>query len=181
LSLISEDKNKADTFLNELSKVYRYLLHSNLDSLSTVQNEIKFIRSYFQLLNTRYGEAIQYQIEVDKKYEHYLLPSLSLQMLVENAVKHNSLSKIKPLLVDIFTTEGNKLVVYNNLQPKTVAVPSNKVGLQNIKAKYELLNHKGFQVIEDAKSFTVVLPLIWNNSLSEKPVKTTANSVKNMV
>lgn len=164
-SLISEDKQKAEIFLNELSKVYRYLLRNNEDGLSTVGNEIKFIQSYYRLLQTRHGDAVQINMEIDKRYEPYLLPSLSLQLLVENVVKHNVLSKNRPLEIDIFTTAGNKLVVNNNLQRRTIKAPSNKVGLENIKAKYNLLRQPGFQVMEDEKNFTVVLPLIWNNTM----------------
>jgi len=160
-SLISVDKQKAEQFLDELSKVYRYLLRNNVESVSTVENEIKFIRSYFQLLQTRHGEAIQLHVEIERQYAGYLLPSLTLQLLVENVVKHNALSKNKPLVIDIFTTAGNKLVVNNNLQRRTVKAPSNKVGLENIRSKYELLKQPGFQVMEDEKNFTVVLPLIW--------------------
>ena len=163
-SLITEDKNQAEKFLSELSKVYRYLLQNNEDGLSTLDNEIKFINSYFQLLQTRHGDAVVLNIETDKRYGPYLLPSLSLQLLVENAVKHNAVSKSKPLVIDIFTPAGNKLVVNNNRQFRNTRVNSNKVGLQNIRMKYQLLNQKGFQVMEDEKNFTVVLPLIWNNN-----------------
>ncbi|HYF32201.1 MAG TPA: histidine kinase [Chitinophagaceae bacterium] len=163
-SLIGEDKKKAESFLNELSKVYRYLLRNNEDGLSTVENEVKFIQSYYKLLQTRHGEAVRINVQIDKRYNPYLLPSLSLQLLVENVVKHNVLSKNKPLVIDIFTTAGNKLVVNNNLQRRTIKAPSNKVGLDNIKAKYALLNQPGFQVMEDGKNFTVVLPVIWNNA-----------------
>lgn len=151
-SLIAEDRKQAEIFLNELSKVYRYLLRNNEDGLSSLQTEIKFIQSYYRLLKTRHGDAVQLSIETDKKYEHYLLPSLTLQMLVENAVKHNVLSKNKPLVIDIFTTAGNKLVVSNNLQLRTIKVPSNKIGLGNIKTKYELLNQSGFLVLKDQKN-----------------------------
>ena len=164
-SLISEDKEKAEAFLNELSKVYRYLLRNNEDGLSTVGNEIKFIQSYYRLLQTRHGDAVQINMEIDKRYESYLLPSLSLQLLVENVVKHNVLSRNRPLEIDIFTTAGNKLVVNNNLQRRTIKAPSNKIGLENIKAKYNLLKQPGFQVMEDERNFTVVLPLIWNNTV----------------
>ncbi|MGB8190282.1 MAG: histidine kinase, partial [Chitinophagaceae bacterium] len=167
-SLIAEDKKKAEKFLNELSKVYRYLLRNNEDGLSTVQNEINFIRSYYQLLQTRHGDAVQVNIEIEKRYDPYLLPSLSLQLLVENVVKHNVLSKNRPLVIDIFTTAGNKLVVNNNLQRRAVNAPSNRVGLNNIKTKYHLLKQDGFQVIDDEKNFTVVLPLIWNNAAEKK-------------
>jgi len=163
-SLVGEDKQQAEIFLNELSKVYRYLLRNNEDSLSTLQDELNFIQSYFKLLKTRHGDAIQLQIEVDKKYHKYLLPSLSLQLLVENAVKHNIISKHQPLIIDIFSLEGNKLAVNNNLQPKKIKMPSNKIGLANIESKYELLKQTGYEVLKDAKNFTVVLPLIWNNN-----------------
>jgi sensor histidine kinase YesM len=170
-SLISEDRKQAELFLNELSKVYRYLLRNNEDGLSTVKTEIKFIESYFNLLKTRHGDAVELKIEIDRKYEQYLLPSLSLQLLVENAVKHNVLSKNKPLVIEIFTTAGNKLVVNNNSQPRTIKGPSNKIGLENIRAKYELLNLQGFQVLADVKSFSVVLPLIWNKVADQKLTK----------
>jgi len=163
-SLISEDKNQAEIFLNELSKVYRYLLRNNEFSLSTVEEELNFIQSYFGLLKTRHGNAIELQTEVDKKYYTYLLPSLSLQLLVENAVKHNIVSKHTPLVIDIFSMEGSRLAVNNNLQLKKIKMPSNKIGLINIKSKYELLNQTGYEVLQDAKNFTVVLPLIWNNA-----------------
>jgi len=167
-SLITEDAAKADAFLNELSKVYRYLLSSNEDSLSTLQKELDFIRSYLTLLKTRYGAGLEMQIDINKKYEHYLIPSLTLQLLVENAVKHNVVSKSSPLLIDIFTTTGNKLVVNNNLQKKTQKVTSTKIGLENIKAKYELLNKHEFRVLQDDKNFTVILPLIWQNTMNQK-------------
>ncbi len=166
-SLISEDRQKAEQFLDELSKVYRYLLRNNEEGLTTVENEIRFIHSYFQLLQTRHGEAVQLNIEIDKRYNTYLLPSLTLQLLVENVVKHNALSKNKPLVIDIFTTTGNTLVVNNNLQRRSVKPPGTKVGLDNIKLKYQLLNQPGFQVMENEKNFTVVLPLIWNQQAAK--------------
>jgi sensor histidine kinase YesM len=167
-SLISEDRKQAEVFLDELSKVYRYLLRNNESGLSSLQSEIKFIESYYRLLQTRHGEAVQVKIEVDKRYEEYLLPSLSLQLLVENAVKHNVLSKNHPLVIEIFTTAGNKLVVNNNLQLRSVKAPSNKIGLDNIRSKYELLDQQGFQVLENGKSFSVVLPLIWSKVTDKK-------------
>ena len=176
-SLITEDRVRAERFLNELSKVYRYLLRNNEDGLSTVHNEIKFIESYYQLLQTRHGEAVQVNIEIDKRYDNYLLPSLTLQLLVENVVKHNVLSKNKPLIIDIFTTAGNKLVINNNLQRRTLKAPSNKVGLDNIRAKYALLKQPGFQVMEDKSNFTVVLPLIWNNGIDSKQLVASASMI----
>ncbi len=160
-SLITVDKSRAEMFLNELSKVYRYLLRSNAEDLSSLKNEVQFIESYFKLLQTRHGDAVRLNIQVNKEYENYFLPSLSLQLLVENVVKHNMMSKNKPLVIDIFTTAGNQLVVNNNLQRRIVKALSNRVGLENIRYKYELLRQAGFQVMEDEKNYTVVLPLIW--------------------
>ena len=175
-SLITEDKQKAEVFLNELSKVYRYLLRNNEDGMSTLRNEIQFIRSYFELLTTRHGEAVQLQVDIDRRYDDYLLPSLSLQMLVENAVKHNALSKNYPLHIEVFTTVGNKLIVNNNVQQRNQKAPSGKVGLNNIRQKYDLLNQPGFQVMNDGKNFTAVLPLIWEKILVKNNIDQNAQS-----
>ncbi len=147
-SLIQEDKREAENFLDELSKVYRYLLKTNEDSISTVEKEMHFIDSYYRLLKTRYGNGLHINFNIDKKYYSYLVPSLSLQLLVENAVKHNIVSKQHPLIMDIFTTAGNKLVVNNNLQKKQLNMKSTRIGLNNISAKYKLIRQNGFQVIE---------------------------------
>ncbi len=160
-SLIYENKQQANKFLNELSKVYRYLLQNNEDGMSTVENEIKFIQSYFQLISTRYGEGVKLTIQIDRKYYPYLVPSLSLQLLLENAVKHNIVSKGNPLSVEIFTTEGKQLVVNNNVQLKVLKEKSTRIGLQNIRSKYKLMNQAGFQVVNGEKYFMVVLPMLW--------------------
>lgn len=163
-SLIAENKREAEIFLDELSKVYRYLLRNNQEGVATLENELKFIKSYYKLLKTRHGEALQLQIEIDKKYYTYLMPSLSLQLLVENAVKHNVVSKSQPLMIEIFTTNANQLVVNNNLQRKLKKESSTRIGLNNILMKYKLMQQPGFQVVEGEKNFMVVLPLVWNNS-----------------
>lgn len=171
-SLISEEPDRAEAFLNELSKVYRYLLRNNRDSLSTLQAEMEFIQSYLVLLQTRHGEAVQLHTKIDKRYNSYLIPSLTLQLLVENAVKHNSASKSSPLNIDIFTAAGNILVVTNNVQKRAKAFASHGIGLENIRAKFELMKQPGFQVMDMAQNFTVVLPLIWAPAL-EQTGKTT--------
>jgi two-component system LytT family sensor kinase len=163
-SLIQEDKREAEKFLDELSKVYRYLLKSNEDGISTVEKELKFIQSYYRLLKTRYGSGLQLTTDVDKRYYSYLLPSLCLQLLVENAVKHNIVSRLQPLVIEIFTAAGNKLVVNNNLQRKQISKISTRIGLNNIRSKYKLIRQEGFQVIEGETNFMVVLPLVWNDA-----------------
>jgi len=170
-SLITENKKEAERFLDELSKVYRYLLRTNEEGLATLENELKFINSYYKLLKTRHGDALQMQIEVDKRYLNYVLPSLSLQLLVENAVKHNVVSKQQPLMIEIFTTTGNQLVVNNNLQRKLKKESSTHIGLNNIKSKYKLLQQAGFQVVEGEYNFMVVLPLVWANTLANTEMR----------
>src|SRR6185312_3609924 len=152
-SLISENKDLAEKFLDELSKVYRYLLRNNEDGMSTVESEMKFIHSYFQLMRTRHGDGININMHIDKKYYSYLVPSLSLQLLVENAVKHNVVSRQSPLSIEIFTTEGKQLVVNNNLNKKIQKEKSTRIGLQNIEAKYKLMDNDGFQVVDGEKNF----------------------------
>ena len=168
-SLIREDKETADLFLNELSKVYRYLLKNNEEGLSTVANEIRFVHSYYRLLQTRYGEALKLQVTTVPRYDAYLLPSLTLQLLIENAVKHNILARGTPLEIEIFTRDDRQLVVRNNLQRRTVKVPSNKIGLKNIRLKYELLQQDGFAITQDETSFMVTLPLL-PPQLADDPV-----------
>jgi two-component system LytT family sensor kinase len=166
-SLISEDKTKAEQFLDELSKVYRYLLRNNEDGMSTLNSELKFIQNYFQLLKTRYGDAVFLKQIIDEKYLNYQLPSLSLQLLVENAVKHNSLTKSKPLFIEIFTDENSNLLLKNNIQSLTVKAISNKIGLKNIQEKYDLLKKEGFKINHNAETFTVTLPLIMNKNIEK--------------
>jgi two-component system LytT family sensor kinase len=169
-SLMFENKAEAEVFLDELSQVYRYLLRTNVAGVATLGNEIKFINSYYQLLKTRHGEALHMQLEIDKKYHNYLLPSFSLQLLIENAVKHNIASRQHPLKLEIFTTSANQLVVNNNLQPKIKKERSASIGLNNIRHKYKLMQQTGFQVVEGERNFMVVLPLVWDNSSVNRDV-----------
>lgn len=158
-SLISEDPNKAEKFLDEMCKVYRYLLRNNEDDLAPLWVEMQFIQSYYHLLKTRYGDSLSLEVDIPDELVWYRIPSLTLQMLVENAVKHNIMQKDQPLNISITTTGGSRLIVSNNLQRKK-RISSNKVGLNNIVKKYKLLNQDDIIVQEDEKVFAVVLPLI---------------------
>lgn len=158
-SLISTDPEKAEEFVEEMSRVYRYLLRSNEEQLTTLQKEVDFIESYNLLLKTRFGNGFQPVIRIEEEMKEYLLPPMTLQLLIENAVKHNIVDPDKPLTVQLFT-KNERLIVTNNLQKKNKAVVSNKVGLNNIIAKYKLLNQRGVEIKEAPDAFTVVLPLI---------------------
>jgi sensor histidine kinase YesM len=159
-SLIHEDKERAEQFIDEMCKVYRYLLRNNEDELVPLTTELKFINSYYHLLKTRYGDGIEMKLNIDPETEHYLLPPLTLQLLVENAVKHNNVLKYKPLTIEIYTDEDNWLIIQNNLQKKTIFVDSSKIGLNNIKEKFQLLNQSEIIIEETSKEFIVKIPLI---------------------
>jgi sensor histidine kinase YesM len=165
LSLIRTSPDKAEKFLLELSSVYRYLLQTSENQMTSLQQELQFTHSYFHLLKTRFGDAIQLEIDVDDESLHYQLPSLTLQLLLENAVKHNVVSMSKPLTISLRTDKQSKdeavfLTVQNNLQRKTQAVPSHKMGLNNILSKFRLLNHEEVIVTDKDNHFTVILPLL---------------------
>ena len=159
-SLIEDDPKQARVFLDELSTVYRYLLRSNDQHLTDLGTELSFIHSYFHLLKTRHGAGLHLNIQVDEPYQTYRLPPLTLQLLVENAVKHNIVLPDQPLIIDILTDEQARLQVRNNLQRKTVRVASNGVGLTNIVAKYQMLNQHVPLIEETDGQFIVTLPLI---------------------
>jgi two-component system, LytTR family, sensor kinase len=159
-SLIADEPQKAEKFLDEMSKVYRYLLRNNEEGLATLDTEMQFIHSYFHMLKTRYGDGMEMEVKISEQYMNYLLPPLTLQMLVENAVKHNMILKDSPLQILIMTTNSGKLIVSNNLQRKVRNVSSNRVGLGNIAKKYQLMKGEEISVQDDGKEFSVAIPLI---------------------
>jgi sensor histidine kinase YesM len=161
-SLISQNPVKAEEFVDEMSNVYRYLLRTNENGLVSIETEIQFIRSYYHLQKTRFGEAIELDIRLSSEDLETLIPSLTLQMLLENAVKHNSLRKTSPLRIEIFKRQGF-IVVRNNIQSKSKQyIISTKIGLQNISSKYQLINKSDIHISNDGQYFEVSLPLISN-------------------
>jgi len=160
-SLVSISPEQAERFIEELSNVYRYLLQSNEKVLAPLHAEVEFVNSYYHLLKTRYGEAIQLTMSIDKMYLDFLIPSLALQLLLENSTKHNIISTTKPLHIHIYVqADPDRLVVTNNLQRKINPVPSNKMGLTNIVKTLQLLNQPEVIIQETEKEFIVSLPLI---------------------
>ena len=159
-SLIHEDKAGAGQYVKEMSQVYRYLLRNNDDELVPLETELRFIHSYFHLLKTRFGNGIQLLIDVPEKHRSSLLPPLTLQMLVENAVKHNNVSKDLPLQITIGCTDDGRLSISNNLQKKLGQVDSTGIGLANIHEKYKLLGLPGVQLVDNGRLFTALIPLV---------------------
>lgn len=163
VTMIPEDSQLAVNFVQKLSSTYRNILEYRDEKLITINLEMDALDSYIYLLKTRFqGKIHIYNKVPDDVKKHFVLP-LSLQILIENAVKHNITSTNKPLKIDIFT-ESDFLVVRNNFQPKNQVNNSTKMGLENIRSRYELLANKEIVVENDGKYFTVHLPLIKNNS-----------------
>ncbi|WP_420149216.1 sensor histidine kinase [Spirosoma sp.] len=166
-SLISENKQKAGKFVDELSKVYRYLLQANDRELVSLRTEMNFIASYGNLLQTRYGPSLFITHSIDPAYSERMLIPLSLQTLVDNAIKHNVMSPGKPLLISIKTTSQGAVLVQNNLQRKVVKVETLQASLSTLRAKYQLISNVDVLVEETDEYFTVLLPLLANQTVSE--------------
>lgn len=159
-ALISKDPPRAERFVEEMSNVYRYLLRSNEQELISIREEMDYLQSFLHLLRTRFGEALQADFNVLPEHLDDLIPPLTLQILVENAIKYNELDKLKPLEVMIFSTSSDRLHVVNNIQRKHREVSSGKVGLSNIIGKYRLLRQPPVEIHDTGEEFMVMLPLI---------------------
>ena len=159
MNLVMEDQKIAVSFLRKLSKVYRYVLENREDELVTLQKELDFIHSYVFLQKERFKENLEVTIDIPDHYLTHKIIPLSLQILFENAIKHNIASRKKPLKIEVFV-EAGKLVVQNNLQRKEQVMHSTKVGLENIKTRYQYFTKETVSVGECTDYFTVHIPLI---------------------
>jgi two-component system, LytTR family, sensor kinase len=161
-SLIQDDEEKAERFLNEMSKVYRYMLRNDEDHLVSLETELQFVDSYFYLLKARYGEGLQLSVQVSDAAAKNLLPPLSLQVLIENAFTQNSMSKASPLCIAIATPNDTTLLVQNNVQPKLVTedVHDMEAELDHLVNKFQLLNQSPVLIKETGGERSIRLPLI---------------------
>lgn len=164
ISLISENQQIATKYVMQLSNVYRYILMSREKELIELWQELEFIEAYMFLVSIRFDNNVQLNLNIDQNHRNSYIPLLTLQLLVENAIKHNIISDKKTLNVQIYTT-NNKLIVKNNIQKKSSLEPSTKVGLQNIQKRYLLLTNKEIKIFNNDIEFIVELPLISNNNL----------------
>jgi two-component system LytT family sensor kinase len=158
-SLVYIDQDKAVDFINQLSKVYRYLLDNKDTELVSLETELNFIKAYTYLIKIRFDKNIIFNITIPKDKTVLLLPPLSLQMLIENAIKHNEISEELPLSIDI-EIKDDKLQVCNNLQVRITNEVSSKTGLQNIKDRYQFFTNEEVEVFQTTKHFYVKLPLL---------------------
>lgn len=156
--LVYEDQDQAALFIRKLAEVYRYVLDTHEKEVVPLAEEVTFIQSYIFLHKIRFEDNLQMEVQLPED-ENLMLPPLSLQMLLENAIKHNEISDAHPLHICI-TQEGEHIVVRNNLQKKSLKEYSSGLGLQNIRSRYEQLSNLSVEILEDLHSFTVKLPLL---------------------
>ena len=158
-SLIGENPYKAEKFTTQLSKVYRYVLEQRNKDLIPVLEEIKFANTYMELLGMRFEDAVKFEIPSSITNKNLKIVPLSLQLLLENAVKHNVVSSSKPLTIRIYE-QDNYLIIENNINPKQVIGQGTKVGLRNIADRYGLITDKNVIIENNNKIFKVSLPLL---------------------
>ncbi|MHC5354960.1 sensor histidine kinase [Myroides sp. LJL115] len=166
--LVIEDQNLAAKFLEHLSLVYRYMLSNVRKNVVSLEEELSFVDSYFYLIKERMGSKVILKVDIsDKVAEQFYIAPIALQLLVENAVKHNKASKEIPLIIEIFI-QDNGVVVRNNIRELAAILPSPKVGLQNIIDRYRLLSEINVVIQKDADYFSVWLPLLDNAIKKDK-------------
>jgi LytS/YehU family sensor histidine kinase len=159
-NIVYEDQEKAVKFIKQLADVYRYVLETRDQEVVPLKDELVFLRSYTNLQQIRFGDKLSIDISLPDQ-ESYVAP-LALQMLIENAIKHNVISEEDPLSIKVYQEDGY-IVVKNNLQRKTVmGEPSSGVGLENIARRYELLSDKKMTAREEPDTFVVKIPVLTN-------------------
>lgn len=174
-SLIEEDPVQAQKFTTSLSKVYRYVLEQKSKNLISVDEELQFARTYVRLLKMRFEDSIVFEIPENAMDPETKIVPLSLQLLLENAVKHNVVTATKPLHIKIYEEDGY-LYVTNNLQEKQVVKKSSGVGLQNIRQRYAILTKKEMQIFKSGTEFKVRLPMLIHSISFRETQETFINS-----
>jgi two-component system, LytTR family, sensor kinase len=159
-SLIHQNQDIASDYVKEMSQVYRYMLEKRKSEIVTLAEEMDFTRSYIYMLCLRFDEKIKFTLTVDSTYNHKVIVPLTLQILIENAVKHNIVSLKKPLLIEIFTNLDNTLTVRNNLQAKAESSYSSGIGIENIKSRLEFLTDRKMIIEKTTSNFSVTVPLL---------------------
>ena len=157
-SLIDVDVDKAGDFVHQLSTVLRYTLKN--EEVVTLDQELDCVRSYCQMMRMRYGDNLKFDHSIDHdKYDHYYVLPLSIQGLIENAIKHNVISSKQPLTVCVFTDDDNHLIISNKIQPKIGKEEGTGIGLANLVERYRIKWNENVEVFDDGKIFSVTLPL----------------------
>ncbi len=158
-ALVHKDADLSEKFIRQLANVYRYVLEVNDQELVSLEKEKEALLAYIFLLKIRFGDNIIVELDIEDT-ENQLIPPLALQMLVENAVKHNIVSKEQPLRIKLVLQANDQIFITNNLQKKEQQANHLGIGLENIKKRYQKFIDKEVIIKESEKSFEVLLPII---------------------
>ena len=160
LAMLVREKHdqKALTYIDQLSYTFRYIIQNGQSMLMTLDEELKFLEAYSYLFKIRYADKLFFDIDVDEKYLGWKLPAFSLQPLIDNAVKHNSITRTKPFHISVRTEEG-LLVVSNPKVPKLEPEPSTGIGLENLRNRWNLITGSDIEIVDDGATFSVRMPL----------------------
>ncbi len=159
-SLIRDDTKNALLYLNDLSQVLRYTLQSNNNPTVTLLEETDAAKSYLFLIKMRFNTSLHVEFNIHERYNYYRLPPLAIQTLLENAVKHNEISKRNPLEITIITSDNESLVVTNAIREKISTEPGTGIGLSNLAKQYKLLCGKDILISKLNNDFRVEIPLL---------------------
>ena len=158
--LIKEEPEKAQNYVNCLSKALRYTLKSNEKRLVTLREEMEFMESYLFLIRIRFGDNLSVKSSINEKLMSYNIPPLTIQTLVENAIKHNEISKRNPLRININTTDNKSLIILNDIREKITGEEGTGIGLVNLSKQLQLLIDKEISIRKENNQFSVEVPLI---------------------
>ena len=157
--LVRESDNKrALEYIDQLSYTFRYIIQNGQSSTTTLKNEIAFAKAYAYLFKIRYADKLFFDFDIDERYNDWTLPALSLQPLIGNAVKHNSITTKNPLHVTIRTREG-VLEIENLKHPKLDVEPSTGIGLNNLRSRWQIITGHSIEIVDEADRFMVRMPL----------------------
>lgn len=158
-------KEDATQFVDKLSEIYRFLLESGSTNLISLKAELKFAKAYIHVQSERFGANLKLNWNITKTAEDKLIAPMSLQLLLENAIKHNVVSRAKPLVINVDTSDDS-IVVTNKIQQKSTQLPSTKMGLKNIEKRYSLISDRSIDIVNDEDQFSVALPLLKDSTLT---------------
>jgi len=159
-SLIDIDRESSKKYLTKFAEVYRFMLQTKTSELITLQQELEFIDAYFQLIATRFQDALYLKKDISREKLNLQIPPLTIQLLIENAIKHNSFSKSDPLIIEILETDTHNLKIRNNLKRHIMPVTTTGSGLKNIQYRYKYFTDRQVKILDTGKYFEVIIPLI---------------------
>ncbi|MBL0180923.1 MAG: histidine kinase [Chitinophagaceae bacterium] len=159
-ALVMKNTDEANRFIEEFSKVFRYILNNHDKELVNIRTEMDYIKPYIFLLKKRFAEGLDISVDIPQDRENFYIIPASIQMLIENAIKHNVVSRSRPLHIKVHANGNNTIVVTNNLQLRDSVDNSTKIGLNNIIKRYLLVSGRKVEVFKDENAFTVTLPLL---------------------